>query len=322
MLNYTYLVTQEDLIEFGPNDVSKFRYAILLSLGDASKSLAKNEFTLIRFGLAKFMNDECLTVLSSQLNDAPADSFIKSFFHTIFENPREMESYIAIASMDEKLILSPVYHELIWDIEKGSRYPIYDKLTQCLEQLRSKLHYTSLADFPLPPLHPKQQSMVCPNGGEINALRKGAGEVDEVCEKKVPNKDGNGTFQLKPTTLRQAERYEPITTKKIEEIALRFNVSPATITLEDIVPEKSVLQGLRTQLAIEKEELAKQFGVPSEYFFDLLENADIIPANIMRFVHHNYRTLLKAQSKTLAFMDLIDSEETSNLASTSPPKTI
>ena len=318
MLNYTYLATEADLASFNPNDFAKYQYVALFGLGKYAKEVSINELYLIKANLARFMTDKCLVVSAMELDATPKDSFIRILFDTTFSPSPELEAYVAIATVfpgvNEQLHLTPEYQKLEWDSDSPSRYPICDALNQCREHLRAKVIYSSLEEIKLPFQLSKQQPMACPYGAKIKEMR-GSKSIFQICQEKVPLKTGTGTFQLARTTLTQAENNEPITLEKLKDIACYFNVPVSAITFEKVVPCQRCLQELRAQTGMDKESLAHIMGLPSGYFFDLLETAESVPSEKMRFIHKQFIQILKLKNKDLKFGSLLNISATEALAS-------
>lgn len=318
MLNYTYLATQADIAKFGPNDLTEYRYVALFDLGRHAKKVHRNEFDLICAGLARFMHEECLIVLNSELRDAPEDSFIKSIYH-IFGSPGKMETFVGIATVvpeiNDRILLRPVYHELKWSDRDTSRYPCFAALNLCLKKLHANLIYSSLEEILLPVQLSKQQPMACPYGTEIKNRRENLGSINEVGNRPVPGVDK----PLGRTTLSSAENNEPISLAKMEDLARFFDVSVQSITFEKIVPNRNRLIELREETGLDKDKLAHSMGLASGRFFDLLEDASCVPAETMRFVYRQFQNILEQLRKmpgtNFKFTDLMDISATEALAS-------
>ena len=302
MLNYTYLVTPKDLAEFNPNDLTRHRYVALFGMGERADKVQENEFNLLCAGLANFMNKECLIVLDSELKDAPTGSFIKSIYH-IFDAPPKKEAFVAIATVlpgiNDRFLLNPIYHELKWSDGDTSRYPRYNALNQCLEHLHASLTYAALEQVPLPELPHASEGLVIPNGKRIATLRKKAElSLTEVgCQPTA-----KGPIDRK--TVSKAEKSEPITRDVMEHIAEVFTEPYDRVVFEKIVPLKGRFMELRLETGRTKNELAKEFGLPSALVFDLLESATCLSAARVLFFYYHYKKILG--EKKLSFESLID----------------
>jgi len=306
MLNYTYLATSNDLADFTPNDLVGHRYVALFGMGEHADKVPENEFDLLCVGLANFMNEECLIVLDSELKDSPTGSFIKSIYH-LFDTPPAKEAFVGIATIfpgiNDRFLLNPIYHELKWSDDDTSRYPRYNALNQCLEHVHASLTYSSLEQVPLPELPHASQGLVIPNGKRITTLRK----KDELSLTEVGcQPTAKGPIDRK--TVSKAEKSEPITRDVMEHIAEVFSKPFNRVVYEKIAPPKGRFRELRLETGRTKDELAKEFGLPSALVFDLLESATCMSADRLFFFYYHYKKILGG--KELSFESLIDFSRT------------
>ncbi len=314
MLNYTYLSTPTDLTSFEPNDLKRFRYIILFDLGSRADEVDEIEFALICGSLAHFMHAEYLVTTTADLSSAPEGSYVKKIYH-IFTPIKPMDAFVAIATVfpdiNDEYLLEPAYQRLEWDRESSSRYPVYEALNHNLKTLRSRVNYSALGQFILPIPLTKPNPLACPFGSMITELRKAKGSQNEVSKECAPGKDR----PLGRSTLRQAEEYEPISPDKLQEFADFFEVNISYISLKAVAPNSIFLSGLREESGLSPEKLAHTMGIASGYFFELLESADKVPAETMRFVYKQYKNILGKQDNELKFSQLLDLAATEALAS-------
>lgn len=309
MLNYTYLTTPTDLSTFGPNDLAKYRYVALFHLGQRADGIDERELALVFGGLAHFMRAECLVTTTADLTSASEKTYIKTIYH-IFDNVEDMDAYVAIATVFpdkiDKHLLRPVYQELDWDRTNDARYPVYDALNRSLETLRHNVLYSSLEEIILPTPLSKQKELVSPFGARIKSLREDRGSQNVVAQEHAPGRDR----PLGRSTLRLAEEYESISREKLQEFADYFGEDISYISLEVVVPNKTVLKDLREESGLGKEKLAHTMGIACGSFFDLLESADSVSTKVMRFVHKQYKNILNREDSELKFDTLLDLQAT------------
>ncbi|MBC8462483.1 MAG: pentapeptide repeat-containing protein [Deltaproteobacteria bacterium] len=290
-------------------DLAQYRYVALFGAGQYEDEISREELDLIRTGLANFMKDECLMIQEAELRNTPEKSYLRSICR-MFETPPADNAFVAIATVhpgiNDKILKRPVYHELnrkgcdSWD----------QALNQALEKLRASLFVKSITDFSLPALPSKKQSLVCPNGNRIRTLRNAIGPHDRVCEIKAYRNEHESYF-LSKNTLIKAEKGEPITKTKLEDIAKVLNTAASRLIFKNIAPNRERLQKLREAVFCTEEELLEQFGVSTPVFFDLLEEEKVIPADTLRYVHHHYNKLIG--SKAGSFVELVDIPKTEEL---------
>lgn len=162
----------------------------------------------------------------------------------------------------------------------------------------------TLADISLPGLPSATKTLVCPNWKLINQLRNKAGTMEPVCEVEITTSSRPEKHTLSKTTLIKAEKGAPVRPSTIENIAKVLKVAPKRLIFENIAPNVEKLRELRKAVVCTEEELLMQFGIPTMDFFSLLEEAAVVPADTMRYVHHHYEKLLGPQVG--AFTELID----------------
>ena len=163
----------------------------------------------------------------------------------------------------------------------------------------ASLTYASLEQVPLPDLPHASEGLVIPNGKHIATLRKKAElSLTEVgCQPTA-----KGPIDRK--TVSKAEKSEPITRDVMEHIAEVFTEPYDRVVFEKIVPLKGRFMELRLETGRTKNELAKEFGLPSALVFDLLESATCLSAARVLFFYYHYKKILG--EKKLSFESLID----------------
>lgn len=304
MLNYTYLATPTDLSSFDSNDLEVYDYLALIGL--AGQEIGQDELNLMRAALSRFMSKNCLVVISSELAQAPNDSYLKSIYKEAFSDAPLPDTYVAVATIypdvNDRLMFAPVYRSLSPD--PNSRRPFYAALNQSLQRLKFDLAYSSLGAIPLPDLPIAKQPLIIPNKKAVisqrNALELNQTDFAAHCtvDRKTISKAENGTLIKEITLKRMAEK---------------LGVPADRLVFNEVVPQRKKLAELRTSTGCTSEELARECGLTLACFFDLIEEADRLPSKVIRFVHHCYEKLLATER--LSFASLINLDKTDALNS-------
>lgn len=304
MLNYTHLASQKDIESFSPNDLAEYRYIVLIGLNQSANELSPVEFGYIQGSLASFMKEDCYVVMEQQLKNASEDCFIR-LIYTDIEPRHSDDGYIAISTIfnnvNQKVHLNPVY-QTIRITDKDARYPYYDAINDALDNIQEALYYESLSDFPVPEPKTKSAHSITPFGAKIRSLRKQIGSQEAVSEMTV-----NGD-SISLETLKSIEQFNATDPGCINIISQILGVTSESISLDQVIPNRAQLIEMRRQTTLSKAELARDFGLHSGFFFDLLEDAPVIPSSTLRFVHSRYKDILN--KKKLSAAKLIDTEAT------------
>lgn len=302
------------LSDLNHDDLVRYNFIILLGIGQHGNDIPEKELRMMRTGLASFMKDKCLMVFEPELEDTPEDSYIRSTY-SVFDNAPKDKPFVAAATtspgINDRILYTSVYYELRPEEDGDARHSWNKALNRALKKLRGSMLAKSLTDFYLPVLPTKKQSLVCPNGNRIRKLREKIGPMDQVCAVKIQTKSNPENHKLSKTTLIKAGKGEPISLSKLEDIAKLLKVAPKRLIFERIAPNTERLRALREEVICTEEELLEQFGVSTPVFFDLLEEARVVPSYIMRYVHHHYEKLLGLSAGS--FADLIDLSKTETL---------
>lgn len=283
-------------------DLGAYRYFALYGFGRHVQDVPKHELDLMLSRLSNFMKGSCLMVSDTELDGTPEDAPVRSFYLSFADRP-ENEAFVAIATVypgiNDKIFKRPAYHGLRREDHAG-----WDEaLDHALEKLRASLLVGTLANIPLPGLPSAKKNLVCPNWEYIRQRRKKAGPMESLCALDIATPSRPGKHKVSKTTLIKAEKGEPVRPSTIEDIAKVLKAAPGRLIFKNIVPNVERLRELRKAVVCTEEELLGQFGLSSMALFHLLEEAAVVPADTMRYVHHHYGKLLGPQAG--AFTELV-----------------
>lgn len=294
-----------------PENLGGYHYFALYGFGRHAKSIPKHEMDLMRARLSNMMKDKCLMVADTELDGTPEYAPIRSFY-TNFSNRPPKEAFVAVATVhsgiNDKLLKHPAYHTL----KRKDHSSWEEALDRALEELQASMRTNTLADFPLLNLPSASQNLVCPDGKYIRQLREKIGNMEAIREKGATILSRPERETLSKTTLIRAENGEPVRPSTIADIAKVLKVNPKRLIFENVVPSAEKLRDLRKAVVCPEKKLLEQFGVVTMDFFNLLEEAAVVPADTMRYVHHHYKKLLGA--RTGEFQELINLPGTRALA--------
>lgn len=299
-----------NIADFKADDLAQYRYVALFGPGKYADAIPKHDLDLMHACLSNFMKGDCLFVTESELMNTPENSYIRSVYRCFGDHP-ENEAYVAVATIfrgiNDKILKQPVYCEL-----NRKQHGSWDEaLNHALERLRTALFMKSLEDFQLKPLPSAKKSLVCPNGSRIRELRnQKVGPMGRACKIKI-FREGRVPHVLSKTTLIKAEKGEPITKARLRDVAKVLKVAASRLIFENIVPNRERLKELRAAVFCTEEELLEQFGVSTPIFFSMLEEAKVVPADTLRYVHHHYKQLIGSMADP--FSELIDHSATEAL---------
>lgn len=294
-----------------PEDLGGYRYFALYGFGRHAQSVPKHDLDLMRAKLSNFMKGSCLMVSDTELDGTPKDAPVRSFYLSFNDRP-ENETFVAVATVysgiNDKILKHPTYHKL-----KREDHTNWDEaLNNALGKLRSSMLVRTLAEISLPGLPSAKKNLICPNWKLITQLRKKAGPMESVCELEISASSPRGKHSLSKTTLIKVEKGEPVRPSTIKDVAKLLKTAPKHLVFENIAPNVKKLRELRNAVFCTEEELLMQFGISTLEFFSLLEEATVVPADTMRYVHHHYEKLLGPQAG--AFTEMIDLTGTKALA--------
>lgn len=316
MLNYTYLAEQADIEAFGPNQLADYKYIALVGLGKQAKSMSTVEFELIRSSLAHFMKDSCYLVHQSDLEKLPNDCFIRSIY-SIFEPHTGNGDYIAISTVlrhvNHRIHLKPAYHSIVASDSSSTRYPYYEAINNCLDRLKDDLQITTLEDYPLPNLQPKEKGLLTPKSWLLASLRKKIGSQDDVSGTDISVMIGDKTItdKLSKTTIIKAENYGSLTNRSLMLLAAQHQVSVESIRLNRVVPDTNRIRKAIQSTGLNLQEFANELELESTLFLDLLLDSRVIPTSALRFFHQRLKGVTGEQN--LRISDFINRPATQNL---------
>lgn len=307
----------KNLSQLGPDDLADYRYIALFRTGSYADDLSKQKLDILHTELRKFMRNECLVVLDSELADTREDSYIKSLY-SIFNPPAEIDAYIAVGTVfaEEKLFAAPVYREISWNSRDKNSFQV--ALSQTLRELRVMLTDATLDQFPRPPLPPGAQPLLFANGtliaSKLNEKRIVLRETNSVV---CPDTGGN--LSCHRETVSKAKKGDLVLPSTLKYLSYLLGVPEPELMFTRIVPNKQHVCAVRKILASEaRKETRDWFGPFSDFFFEQIEMADDIPAQCMKFVYHHYKKLFEAKHKNggkrskkiIKPLALIDTEKT------------
>ena len=286
----------KNLSQLDPGDLADHRYIALFSAGSYADDLSKQKLDILHTELRKFMRNECLVVLDSELADAREDSYIKSLY-SIFDPPAEMDAYIAVGTVfaEEKLFTKPVYRAINWQSHDQNSFQA--ALSQNLRELRVMLTDATLDQFPLPPLPPGAQPLQFANGTLIASKLNSKGIVLRETN-TVICPDTGGNLSCHRETISKAKTGDLVLPSTLKYLSCLLNVPEQELMFTRIVPNKQHVCAARKMLASgARKEIRDWFGPFSDFFFEQIEMADDIPAQCMKFIYHHYKKLLETKRK-------------------------
>jgi hypothetical protein len=307
----------KNLSQLGPDDLADYRYIALFRAGSYADDLSKQKLDILHTELRKFMRNECLVVLDSELADTKEDSYIRSVY-SIFNPPPEMDAYIAVGTVfaEEKLFTSPVYREINWHGHDQNSFQI--ALSQNLRELRVMLTDATLDQFPLPPLPPGAQPLQFANGTLIASKLNSKGIVLRETN-TVICPDTGGNLSCHRETISKAKTGDLVLPSTLKYLSCLLGVPEPELMFTRIVPNKQHVCAVRKILASEARKEARDwFGPFSDFFFEQIEMANDIPAQCMKFIYHHYKKLFetnrknggKRSKKIIEPLALIDTDKT------------
>lgn len=322
MLSYTYLARSQQINEFGEEDLAAYRYIAVFGSGSYANKITKHEFTMMCVELIRFMKQDCLIVIASELEDASDRSILKEIYQD-FDIPINLDAYIAIGTIiaDEDLFITPIYREIDWRSNPRARYPLLRALNQNLRVLRAKLTDATLDQFPFPPLPSGAQPLQFANGSHI---------TNELDEKSIVLRD-SGSVTCPETgqrlsahrhTIAKARNGDLVLPSTLKYLSCLLKIPETELKFNRIVPNPSAVATARKLLAKEaRKGLREWFGPFSDFFFDQIETAEDVPARCLKFIYHHYKKLIEDNEKkgtplkeAIEPEELIDTNKTYALA--------
>lgn len=304
----------KSITALGNKNFTNYNYVALFDLGRNEDCFDPQEFVLIRHCLDQFKKGQCHMLSSAELAREPENSQL--FYDSIFKNPDNIKSYVAAANTNDPLKpglpSKAVYQTIQKDPAKAAPLSYLEALSESLQQLQYKLDYRDLEGFPLPGQNLKERSLRCSFGSRIEQLRGDR----SVLGVQQDSEDTPDKPTVKRNSLRNAEKSKLVSKSILKNIAAYYDVQYDSIILKQVVPKLGELKRIREKdIKADKDQLAEQFKLCSAHFFDLMENASIIPADKIRFIYKRYGELLEEQQKEVPpFSDLLDLSATKALA--------
>lgn len=323
MLNYTFLATKDDIAAITTEKVAEYRYIALIELGQYADTIVHHEYVMLCVGLQRYMKEDCLIAIASEMNDAPEKSVLKSVYR-IFDPQPQFEAYIGLGTLfpseNEELYIAPVYQEIKWNCRAEARFPYYDALNQSLSALKTRLYYATLNDYPLPPLPPAVSSLLIPNSERIKKLRKEQGLTQiDLTEVQIPGTVL--TSQANRKTIMRTEKGEPVKPDTLQHISYCLKVPLNSLFLSEVIVYPSGISIAKgTFENCNRSKITEWFGADYEYFFSLLEGAELVSSEIIKYVYYYYQKtsndVLGAETK---LSELVDNPKTSARAQKESP---
>lgn len=318
MLNYTFLATKEEIASLDCRTIADYRYIALIELGKYAAQIEQHEYTLICIGLSRYLKEDCLITIASELAEAPDDSTLKSAYQ-IFDPLPNCDAFIALGTLfpdeNEKLYSAPTYQEINWESRQQARRPYYDALNQSLSKLRDKLYYSTVEDFSLPPLPPSINLLVLPNAKRIKDLRKKLGlNQSDMTHVQIPGSNEHSGADRK--TIIRAEKGEPVQKETIQHIAYCLNESITSLHYTQVVPlSGAILLAKDTIINCDRSKITEWFGPHYEYFFDILNASKIVSAEVALRVYYYYKKIANDMlNEEIELSEIVNYSRTETLA--------
>lgn len=307
MFHFTYLANSHEVQEFDENKLAEYEYVAVFDF--KAPDLTSSELQRMRNALARFMSSKILFVDRDSIEQSE-NSVLSSNFDDLGELGQK-SCYIYIQPLDNldgDNIQTHYRHEIQ---PTKNKYGYLDGLNKSLRELRAQLTYKKLLDFPLKFDAPKSGSSCLPNGHIIKKLRKNKGSlravITEMKEMKGPS--------IEKGTLHNMENYRLCDRDSLSIVANFFDVEYESLVLQQVVPNTSYICSLYSKTLMDKDELAETFNVPV-YFFDVVENAPILPERVLRFQYYKLSSLLRVifpRMLDIQISDMIDEVATAQL---------
>lgn len=305
MLNYTYLAKKRELETLNEDNIAEYRYIALFQTGTYADRLTGVEESILRAELTRFMREECLVVIASELDSIPDGSYLKTVFGLFGDALARLngEAGICIGTVfddvDTPVFTEPVCERIHWETVGDRRYPFARALSRILRKVRIRLTDASLDQFPLHPLPSRAKSLQFANGQLIET------RIDERSvvlrdNNTVTDPESGETYDAHRQTIAKARDGDLVLPYTLKYLSLLLDEPEQNLKLMRVVPNKGAVLAARQLLGRHAEKGVREwFGPFSDFFFDHLEWVEDIPARHMKFIYHHYKKLYAGnKSKT------------------------
>ena len=287
MLGYTYLAQKKDLESLGPNDLAGYPFIGCIHLGEHAESSNPIDIQLTYLHLAGFRKLDFIFFLGSDIEEVPSNSFLHGclkLFALADQPASSIAVYTHIKGISDEIYLNPVIKRFTVSEDKPE-YPLLNAVSATLDSLLTKTLFPQLDNMPFA-WPPKKKGLVLPNGPLVQSL------VDQFPSKTAflrYYKQSTKKKFINEATLNEMLTCVPVTKDTLEFFSDVIKYPISQIQLSWIKPKPGVFADMRSKTGLTKAELCRDncIGVPE--FFEIVENAPLIPAECFRFLIYIFK---------------------------------